>query len=288
MRALVTGSAGFLARHFVNRLMHDGFEVVGCDPEHPRGDHWRGDCRALFQTETTSFDLVVHCAATIPAVDKQLENGLSVATDLALDAELFQYALRTRPHKIVYFSSAAAYPFDIDRPVHESDIDLDYIVQPDRLYGITKLVGEIQAREANRAGLDVLVVRPQSGYGPGQSLNYPFPSFIERAKRHDDPFEVWGSGNQERDFVHVSDIVGATMAFLEADFQGPVNIGTGVGVELGDLARVICDYAGYCPEFRFRSDKPECAPYHRADTTLMNLYYKAQVSLEEGIAEALA
>ena len=86
MRALVTGSAGFIGRHFVTRLHADGYEIFGCDPEHPRGDYWRGDCRTVFRSETPKFDLVVHCAATIPAVDKQLENGLSVAQDFELDA----------------------------------------------------------------------------------------------------------------------------------------------------------------------------------------------------------
>jgi nucleoside-diphosphate-sugar epimerase len=205
-----------------------------------------------------------------------------------LDAELFQWALKARPGKIVYFSSAAAYPIEMDRPVVESDIDLDNLRQPDRIYGLTKLVGEIQAREAVKAGLDVLVVRPQSGYGADQSLSYPFPTFIERAKNREDPFVVWGSGKQSRDFVHVDDIVGAVMAFLAADFQGPVNIGTGHSTSLYDLALAVCLEASYFPEIRTRRDKPECAPYHCADTTLMRTYYEAKISLQDGIREALA
>ena len=288
MHALVTGSAGLLGRHFARRLQIAGYEVVGIDPAHEWNSSWHGDCRSLFHSVTVPFDLVVHCAATIPAADKRLANGLSVATDFELDAALFQWALRAKPKKIVYLSSAAAYPVQLDVPASESFIDLDALEQPDRIYGLTKLVGEVQAREALKAGLDVLVVRPQSGYGADQSLNYPFPSFIERAKSRQDPFTIWGSGRQSRDFVHVDDIVSAVMAFLAADFRGPVNLGTGRNTSLLELAEMVCEQAGYSPEFKTLSDKPECARYHCADTTLMNKHYTARVSLEQGIAEALA
>ena len=287
MRALVTGSAGFIGRHMASRLQSDGYDVLGVDPAHPLDHPWNGDCRRIFGAVTVEFDLVVHCAATIPAVDKRLENGLTVAYDLVLDGLMFQWALRERPGKIVYFSSTAAYPVEINRPVVESDIDLDDLRQPDNLYGLTKLVGEVQAREAVKAGLDVLVVRPQSGYGADQSLNYPFPSFIERAKNREDPFEIWGSGTQSRDFVHVDDIVGATMVFLAADFRGPVNIGTGITTTLYDLAAQVCLTEGYAPKTTARLDKPECAHYHCADTTLMDKFYTAKISLQDGIRDAL-
>jgi nucleoside-diphosphate-sugar epimerase len=292
MKALVSGSAGFVGRHFVDYLQKRSWTVDGIDPAHRWDTPWHGDCRDSFRKWGFGheYDLVVHCAATIPSVDERAANGLSVSTDFALDAEMFQWALRARPKKIVYFSSSAAYPARLGAfPTWqtESQIHLDRIETPDGMYGLTKLVGEIQAREALKAGLDVLVVRPQSGYGWDQSLNYPFPSFIDRAKRYEDPFIVWGTGEQTRDFVHVQDIVECVMAMLAADYQGPVNIGTGIGTSMIELAQKICREVNYQPRIVTLPEKPIGTAYRSADPMTMLEFYEPKVSLEQGIREAV-
>ena len=218
---------------------------------------------------------------------------LSVAVDLAIDAEMFQWALRTRPRKVVYFSSSAAYPVhlqtgDPPRRLAEGDIDLDDLRSPDMTYGLSKLVGEVQARHARAAGLDVLVVRPFSGFGEDQSLDYPWPSFAERARRRDAPFEIWGDGQQVRDWVHIDDVVGATMAAVEQDVPGPVNIGTGRPTAFDELAEMFCQEAGYSPEIKHLPAAPSGVRYRVADVSWMNIFYELQVTLEEGIRRALA
>jgi nucleoside-diphosphate-sugar epimerase len=287
-RALITGASGFIGSHFMKRLLLDGWTVRSVDVVDPS---WPLDCREFFRFHghSSRFELVIHCAATIPSVDKRAANGLSVAEDFSIDAEFFQWLLRARPLKTCYFSSSAAYPTHLQTKPYklvESDIDLDDIRSPDGMYGLTKLVGEVQAREARKTGLDILVVRPQSGYGTDQSLNYPFPSMIQRAKRRLDPFEVWGTGQQVRDFIHVDDVVGCVLAMLEADCQGPVNIGSGVGTSMLELAQLVSE--NYGPTVQTLPDKPIGTPYRCADTTLMETFYKPTVTLEEGIRRALA
>ena len=72
------------------------------------------------------------------------------------------------------------------------------------------------AYHGKRLGVPVTIVRPFSGYGPDQDTTYPFTAFAERAARRADPFDVWGDGQQVRDFVHVTDIVNATLALVDA------------------------------------------------------------------------
>lgn len=287
--ALITGNLGFVGRHFQAHLESQGWDVFGFDIR--GGEHRIGsgmDAIVFFTMDQTKFDLVIHCAATIPPIDQRRHNDMPVAMDFGIDSLFFQWALRTQPRKIVYFSSSAAYPIHLQQGVHklrESDIELDSLSGPDAMYGLTKLVGEVQAREAKRQGLDILVLRPFSGYGTYQSVDYPFPAFISRARQRTNPFPVWGSGDQVRDFIHIDDVVGAVMAMLEADFQGPVNLGTGRPTSLCDLARLMT--ASYMPKLQTRSEKPTGAFYRCADPTLMEKFYVPKVSLEEGIRRAM-
>src|SRR5882762_4540552 len=99
--------------------------------------------------------------------------------------------------------------------------------KPDMTYGWAKLTGEVLAGYAIQAGLQVQVFRPFSGYGEDQALDYPFPSFIDRALRWAEPFEIWGDGTQTRDWIHIDDIVGATLAAIDQDVKGPINLGWG-------------------------------------------------------------
>lgn len=284
MRALVTGSSGFIGSHFTRHLRENGYSVLEVDV---RRHHAAPiDCRRFFHVDRQHFDLVIHAAAVIPHLESRGLNSMPVAGNLEIDASMFQWAMKTMPTKVVYFSSSAAYPIDLNhpkRPLHEDDIDLDDLRQPDGMYGFYKLAGEVQAREARRQGLYVLVVRPQTGYGEGQTIDYPIPAMVQRALHQEDPFTIWGSGNQVRDPVHVDDIIGAVMAMLDIEFQGPVNIGGGLPWTLRDMAELICHEAGYQPELEFLTDKPEGSPARYADTTLMNKFYWPSVDLEEGV-----
>lgn len=294
--ALITGHLGFIGRHFYRALQEEGGWVIStCDiasgPNTP-AHHEPRDCREGFaQDAWQDMDLVIHCAATIPPIDQRERNDLIVAQDLAIDATMFQWALRTKPKKIVFFSSSAAYPIDLQRQPYqlvEDDIDLHLLHTPDAMYGMTKLVGELQAAEAKRLGIDVLVLRPFSGYGSDQSEDYPFRAFVERARRREPVFQVWGDGSQVRDFIHVDDIVNGTMTMLDAGFVGPVNVGTGIPTSLLELAKtVIAEIPGYSPALQLNNAKPTGAVYRCCDPTLLHSVYQPAVGLQEGVKRAL-
>lgn len=285
MHALITGSSGFIGRHFSDRLGGDGWTLTRIDVADPLTPM---DCRDFFAGDTGGFDLVVHCAAVIPDRARRHTDPLSIAENLAIDSDMFRWAARTRPAHIVYFSSCAAYPLTITgRPMAETDIDLDDVRSPDALYGWEKLTGERLARAAQAQGLRVHVFRPFSGYGEDQSLDYPFPSFIRRAAERADPFEVWGDGTQTRDWIHVDDIVGAVLAAIHHDITGPVNLGWGEPVSMGELVMSICEHAGHTPRIDLRLERPPGAPWRVADATRMLSFYAPAVTLEEGIDRAL-
>lgn len=294
----MTGSKGFVGRHFCAWFKENqpDAQVTSIDLV----DDMVMDVRDFFRIDGTQYDLVLHCAAVVGGRATIDGEPLHVATDLSIDAEMFNWAVRTEPGKVVYFSSSAAYPtyrqaFEYQQrrgyTLKESDLDVakgDLIDRPDMTYGWAKLTGELLAWYAREfQSLDVLVVRPFSGYGEDQDLDYPFPSFIQRAKRRDDPFVIWGDGGQTRDFIHIDDVVRATMILVRKGVRGPVNLGTGVPTSFNQLASLVCDVAGYSPTFEHDLSKPTGVFYRVADVTRLSEFYVPIIDLEEGVRRAL-
>jgi nucleoside-diphosphate-sugar epimerase len=214
-----------------------------------------------------------------------------MARNLMLDAAFFDWAVRTGQHRVIYLSSSAAYPIALqgDTPwaLREDDIDLDDAVEPDSVYGWTKLTGERLAREARQDGLKVSVVRPFSGYGEDQSPNFPFRAILDRVKGDQAAIEVWGTGRQIRDWIHIDDVVTGLLAVAEHGIDEPVNLGTGVGTSMFDLALMAAKLARRAVTVGSRPDKPSGVQCRVADATRFQRIYTPRVSLEEGILRSL-
>lgn len=284
MKILITGHKGFVGRQFMRSLKDH--EIYGIDIKDGT------DVRDFFAVDNTKFDLVIHLAAVVGGRATIEGQPLKVATDLAIDSDMFQWALRTCPDRIVYYSSSAAYPIayqtqSMKYHLNEDHINLESVMTPDHTYGWSKLTGEILAKYASDEGLRVHVFRPFSGYGEDQDLDYPFPSFIQRAKKRVPIFDIWGYGTQVRDFIHIEDIVNATLEAVKQDVPGPVNLGTGVPTNFNQLAELVTSIAGYRPTFNNIIGEPEGVAYRVCDPSKMLSFYKPKITLEEGIQRAL-
>lgn len=296
MRALVTGATGFVGRHMLPALTARGYDVAGIDSNNGYGSI---DCRAMFSADYSErYDLVVHLAANVGGRRSIDNTPLWVAQNLGIDAAMFAWAVRTHQPRVVYYSSSAAYPVGFQRvwgdgrpmfgPLAETDIDLDEPELPDGTYGWAKLTGERLAQYAAAAGVRVHVFRPFSGYGTDQGEDYPFGAFLARVRRQEDPFDIWGPGTQVRDWIHIDDVVAGTLAAVEHDLPGPVNLCTGVGADFRTLARMFAGAGDYQPEYRHLEAEPTGVMYRVGDPTLLNTFYQPTVDLAEGIRRALA
>lgn len=296
--ALVTGSAGFLGRHFVTELTRRGYWVRGCDVAEPTSWH-SGDCTEFFAEDDERYDLVVHCAAVVNGRAAIDGSPLAHSYNLCLDSALFRWAVRTRPGHVVYVSSSAVYPVwrqvgprhlaDLIGRLQESDQEVIEPAlasgHPDQVYGWVKLVGERLAVSLRREDVPVTCVRPFSGYGPGQTADYPVAAFVARARDTSDPFVVWGDGRQVRDFVHVSDVVGATLAAVDAQWDGPLNVCTGRPVSFDELAMMVAAEVGYTPELRHLESAPTGVRHRVGDPTQLHKIYEPKIELEEGVRD---
>ncbi len=316
MRALVTGGAGFVGRHVCKYLLDAGWEVVCVDPvvERTGGlkpDAWPlydprdyknftyvdMDCREYFK-KNESFDYLFHLAAMVGGRLMIEYDPLAVAEDLAIDADFFKYALRIKPKKAVFFSSSAAYPIAYQRRddyVLLSEDMIDFNTQlgmPDLSYGWAKLTGEYLARLAHQHyGLSTVCYRPFSGYGEDQDLTYPFPSICKRALEHRgaESLTVWGTGDQMRDFIHITDCVRFVMESMDRIDNGDaLNLSTGRLSSFKEFAKIAANVVGYDPLISGTSDKPEgvfARGGARAKQELFGL--QPTITFEEGVARGV-
>ncbi len=310
---LITGGCGFVGRHFIAALDNGQNRITvidnlitgggGLNPENwmrvpsDKVSFKNIDCRSYFSSTFEGFDLVIHLAAVVGGRLTIERNPLAVAEDLSIDADFWKWAIRAQPGHIISFSSSAAYPVSLqasaDKRLRELDIDFSSSLgMPDLTYGWAKLTHEYLGKlAASTHGLRVATYRPFSGYGPDQSLDYPFPSICLRAaqKENSKKFEVWGSGLQSRDFIHIDDIVDAVLfTYKKITDASAVNLCSGILTTFLDLARMACSAAGYEPEISGNSNLPEGVFSRVGDPSMLNsLGWKPRIKLESGIQEGV-
>lgn len=301
-RVLVTGSSGFVGSVMVRKLLERGEEVLGIDIKPPTSglnyDFVIADVRDYFRDAREVFKEVYHFAAVVGGRANLEGNPLSVASDLAIDSDLFQWAIRTGQPKLVLFSSSAAYPISrqtksfaeqyLDVNLREDHIDLRAIKNADTMYGHVKMTLEMLAQLGEEKGVRCHIFRPFSGYGETQDLTYPFPNLIRLAKE-DKGMEIWS--DSIRDFIQIEDVCDAVLKAVELDIQGPTNLGTGVATKFSELARTM-DYLAngeraFEREVKVLSDKPAGVYRRVANPYKMLSFYHPRYSVEDGIQLSL-
>jgi len=294
VKALVTGDRGFLGRHFKAELEARGWDVTGLDIKRAPSQ----DCRRYFGRDIGArvpgrYDLVVHAAAVVGGREVIDGSPLETAVNFSLDAEMFRWAAVAKPGRVLYLSSSAVYPVEFQEDDEYGWLK-EYLTgpgqpfrgKPDQVYGWSKLTGEILAAELRAAGVPVTVVRPFSGYGEDQDTTYPFPAFVERALRRDDPFDIW-CGSCVRDFIHVDDVVKGALAVAGDGTPLPVNLCNGVPTSFRDLAARVTAQARYSPRVQELTGKPTGVAYRVGYTGRMDSIYVPEIRLAQGINRAM-
>ncbi len=281
MRVLITGNEGFVGKYFHKRLGPD-HDITGIDIKSGI------DCRDFFKKDDSQYDLVIHLAAIVGGRESIEGRPMAVADNFSIDSEFFQWCLKTKPKKVVYFSSSAAYPTHYQQGTEAKRLQEWMITpsaphSPDMTYGMAKVIGEYLASFVE----NVHIFRPFSGYSYLQDTSYPFPMYIRRAVKKSDPFEVWGPGTQTRDFIHIEDIVSAVLTAVEEGITGPINLGTGRSTSFLELAQMSMDAVGYKGEILTRPDKPVGCMHRVSDNTKLLSFYTPKITLEAGIIEAV-
>lgn len=298
--ALVTGGAGFIGSHLVDRLVDEGFRVVVVDNLssgkrsnlHPSAEFQERDIR-----DRAVRDLVKEVA---PSVVFHLAAQISVsvsARDPILDAEInvlgslnvLEGVRQVRGAKFVFVSTGGAiYGEPEEMPVPETTP-----CAPASPYGTSKLAVEQYLGTYQRAyGLEYAVVRLGNIYGPRQDPHGEAGviAIFSRAMLANDTVTIFGDGEDERDYVFVEDTVDGIFKAATSRTAGPYNIGTGMGTSVNQLARILWDLTGYRKEPVHAPPRP--GDIHRiyldAARARSELGWNPRVELDEGLQRTVA
>jgi len=270
MRALVTGSAGFVGNHLCPALENKGYAIDRIDPADPVQPCTFQDWRQRTQGSAIAFDIIVHLGANIMDVDRRTRGGIEAYEDLALDYEVCRYVQDHPPTRCFCAMSSCATVF------------------PEDPYAWIKLTLERLCERLHRQGIPVVILRPFSGYGHDQKSSYPFPAILARAMNREDPLVVWG-GPQVRDWIHIDDLVNGILHCIEKGPRGvPIQLGSGIGTTLFNLAQKMANAIGYAPEIRGDLSKATASAKLVADPTFAeSIGWQTTISLEDGIRRSI-
>ncbi len=301
MRVLVTGGAGFIGSHVVDRLLHDGYDVLCLDNfdsyydpaqkkrnissalKNENFELIEGDIRDRARIEEIlregGIDYVVHQAAQagVRASTKNPEKTMEV--NLLGTINLLQAALDSSVKKIVNASSSSVYgkveylPFDEEHPKN-----------PLSPYGVSKLAAEHYCdlfKELH--GLRVTSLRYFTVYGPRMRPDLAIRIFAEKALRGG-ALEIFGDGTRTRDFTFIDDAVEATMKALNRGDGRVYNIGGGSRVSIGELANKIIAATGSNSKLVYSESVRGDAEHTWADNkrAQKELGWKPRVGLDVG------
>ncbi|MDP9903656.1 MULTISPECIES: NAD-dependent epimerase/dehydratase family protein [Arthrobacter] len=255
MRVMVTGCAGFIGSHLVNRLLADGHQVTGIDSftdYYPRelkerNNAWNMgkesfqfiemDLAILTKAELTGVDAIIHLAAQpgVRASWAKFDNYIN--ENLLSTHKLATAAGEAGVKRFVFASSSSVYGDAHAYPTHETTPTI-----PRSPYGVTKLAGEslLDAHAAN-FGLEVFALRFFTVYGPGQRPDMAIQRLI-RSAIDGGEFRLYGDGHQRRDFTFVADIVDACVratSSIYPDGTVRLNIGGSGDISMNELISLV-------------------------------------------------
>jgi nucleoside-diphosphate-sugar epimerase len=301
MRVLVTGCAGFIGSHLAERLIALGHDVVGVDSfvdYYPRSlkeanlstlrlaPHFSFFELDLASADLSSIvdgvDLIYHQAAQAGVRSSWGQDfEIYVRNNILATQRLLEAVKGRRLHKFVYASSSSIYGDAEAFPTSETALP-----RPVSPYGTTKLAGEqLTYLYWRNYGVPSVALRYFTVYGPRQRPDMGFHKFI-RAVLEDRRIEVYGDGEQTRDFTFVSDVVAANVAAGEGTAVGQsFNIGGGSRVTVNHVLQLLGEFVGHPPRVDYIETQRGDVRHTSADTSAakQHLGYAPRVDLATGL-----
>ena len=301
---LVTGGAGFIGSHLVDRLLEEGFRVRVVDnffsgdqknlAQHKNNklfEFVEGDIRDfdLVKTVIKGVDFVLHQVALVSVPrsceDPVLSNEINVIGTL----NLLQACVDVDVKRFVFTSSCALYGDSDNLPIKE-----DFPVNPLSPYALDKYACEEYARIfCETYGLETVGLRYYNVYGPRQKVGYysgVISVFINCFLNNKSP-TVFGDGNQSRDFVNVKDVVNANLlALAKENISGEVfNISSGKRISINSIIKIIQKVMDKKSEIFYAEPRSGDVEHSFADIKKAQkiLGYKPSVNFEEGLREVV-
>ncbi len=293
----ITGVAGFIGSNLADRLLAEGYDVVGFDnlaygvrEQVPDGVRFhevdiRG--RQIYE-RFRGLDVLFHLAAKNCIADCQEDPLETSDVNVTGTVNVFEAARRADVGKVVYAESSALYEGSQTLPTPESD------VHPQSFYAVSKLAGMAFADAYRRFyGLRTTALRYFGVFGPRQDYRRTIPpvmsAFIIKLLRGERPV-IYGTGEKRRDFIYVDDVNDFHLRCIDDErTEGEVyNLGTGVNYSVREIYDEIATQLGTSIQPEFRPDLPGEARANLADISAARaLGWEPRIDLHEGLARSI-
>ncbi len=304
-KVLVAGGAGFIGTNLIERLVDMGADVTATlhsrEPQLKLAAVKYVKCDLLKAEDcdrvVAGHDYVFMCAANTSGAAVIERNPLTHFTpNLIMNLSMLDACHRSGVKKFLFISSNVVYP-ETDRPVKEEDVTGEFFgkyVVAARMKRFSEIACETYATTGQDA-LKVCVVRPGNIYGEyddfEEATSHVIPALIRKVVERLAPLEVWGDGNDEKDFIYVGDFIdGMILAMEKVDSPDPINIATGTSVTIRHVLGHLLRAGNYeDAEITYLSSKPTMIPRRLIDVTRARdlLGFEASTPLEEGLAKTL-
>jgi UDP-glucose 4-epimerase len=307
---LVTGGTSFIGSSLVDALVSRGaivrvvddlstgrYEYISRLVESGTVEFIKGDLldSEIATRSVRGIEYLFHLAAIHGGRGYVDLHNVECSMNLILDGQLFREAVKAHVEKIIFASSGCVYPNHLQSdPAEELYLTEDLVGPPydaDNMYGWAKLMGELTLRHFVKQGLlKAASCRYFTVYGPRGKEDHAVIAMIARAFIQQNPFEVWGTGEQIRNWTYIDDIVEGTILAAEGIDDGTaVNLGTMERVRVVDAAAMILRRMGVEVPLKFLPHMPT-GPYNRVAANRLAkelIGWEPRVPFREGIVKTI-
>lgn len=302
---LVAGASGFIGINLVNKLLELGANVRGTYytntkfTKNKRCQYIKANLENKDEAlnATNNIDFVFMCAANTSGaavIDKQPLAHLT--PNLIMNARILEASYSNSVEKLCFISSNTVYPM-ADFPVKESDTNYKFF-EKYHIVGWMKFFSEQMCKMYSTSiknPMDTLVVRPGNIYGPYDKFDKEkskvIAALIRRAVEREDPFLVWGDGNDIKDFIYIDDFIdGMLTSFTHFGGGEEVNIASGREITIKEIIKIIFELEGLNNiEIRFDTTKPSMIPKRLINTDKIKNQtgFSPQVEMHDGLLRTL-
>jgi GDP-L-fucose synthase len=293
-RILVTGGAGFLGSHLVERLRQIGCSQITVPLLADYDLTRERDIERLFLEFHP--ELVIHLAALVGGIGANRDNpGRFFYENAIMGIQLIEACRRHAVEKTVVLGTICAYPKFTPVPFREEALWDGYPEETNAPYGIAKKALLVQCQAYRRQyGMNAVYLLPVNLYGPRDNFHpdssHVIPALIrkcvEARQRGDGEITLWGDGSPTREFLYVADAAEAIVAAAESyDGADPVNLGSGEEISIRDLANKIALLTAFAGRITWDVSKPNGQPRRCLDVTRAEreFGFRAHTSLDAGL-----